>query len=682
MKIKKYLREPLVYVLPLLAVVFFIIVFSSSKILNVKITRDGIAENVVLPYIVEMPYNEVFFASFDLVVRNNEFAKFNIIPDDCIQEILINGKSFPLDGIQGLCDCAKGANFNFSEYVQKGLNHFEFRIINSGGGPAGFDIKSYSDIKRFSLIHYVFALLVLISAILIIRKFKFPSLPSLPSQLSEKQCKIAFVLIFLLAVILRLWGFGEYPAGLNQDEAIMAYDAYADLTYGMDQNGNHNSVYNVSWGGGQSMGYNYIMRPFIKIFGLNIITVRLPMLILSIVSLIFFYLLLKYLCGINVALLGLFLLALNPWHIMLSRWALDCNLAPLIFLPAVYFTTVSPKKPAFFISGMFLLGLSCYGYQVLLIIYAVFIPLMAWYVFRNKIVPIKYAISGFLIFVLVSAPLGLWWFINTFDYPAFKLLGLYVPRMTVLRSASTVNISIDNFKRFGEFMLTGNDGLISNAISPFGPFYSFMLVFIVFGIYVLFAKFKGKASEMKFWLLSTIILALVINININRINMIFFPFIFVATLGIAEIQKYVKSFVPVLASLIIITTAAFVNVYFTSFNQNNQYMYFNLYNKAIEYAVQNNPSNSTIYISGVNAPYVFALYATKMPPQRFINTVVYANPDGEIRHVLRFDRFVTAVPNSLNEGETGVFHRNEVNYNLRNNAKKITVFGNFLVVEN
>jgi len=231
-------------------------------------------------------------------------------------------------------------------------------------------------------------------------------------------------------------------------------------------------------------------------------------------------------------------------------------------------------------------------------------------------------------------------------------------------------------------MLTGNDGLISNAISPFGPFYSFMLVFIVFGIYVLFAKFKGKASEMKFWLVLAIVLALVINININRINMIFFPLIFAATLGIAEIQKYVKSFVPVMASLIIITTAAFVNVYFTSFNKNNQYMYFNLYDKAIEYAVQNNPSNSTIYISGVNAPYVFALYATKMPPQKFVNSVVYANPNAEFRHVLRFDRFVTAVPYSLNEGEIGVFHKNEVNYNLRNNAKKITAFGNFLVVEN
>jgi len=504
----------------------------------------------------------------------------------------------------------------------------------------------------------------------------------LPHPLSKIHHVVIFLFIFLLAVFLRSWGFGEYPAGLNLDEAIMAYDAYADLTYGMDQNGNHNPVYNVSFGNGQSMGYNYIMRPFIEKFGLNIIAVRLPMLILSIISLIFFYLLIRHLCGINTALLGLFLLALNPWHIMLSRWAFDCNLAPLIFLPAVYYITISHKKPVFFILGMFLLGLSCYGYATVLMLYAVFIPLLAWQMFHNKIIPLQYAIPGFLIFVLVSAPLMLWWFINTFDYPAFELFGLYIPRMTVLRSITAVNIVVDNFKYFGEFMLTGNDGLISNAISPFGPFYSFMLAFIFFGIYVLFTKFKGKASEMKFWLISAIILALVVNININRVNMIFFPLIFAAALGIAEIQKHVKFFVPVLACLIITTTAVFVNVYITSFNQDNQYMYFNLYDKAIEYAVQNSPPNSTIYVSGVSAPYVFVLYATKMPPQQFINTAVYANPDGKMRYVLRFDRFVNGLPNSLNKGETAIFHVNEENHNLRNEAKKVTEFGNFLVVEN
>jgi hypothetical protein len=331
---------------------------------------------------------------------------------------------------------------------------------------------------------------------------------------------------------------------------------------------------------------------------------------------------------------------------------------------------------------MFLFACSSYGYQTVLMLFVIFIPLMIWQVFYYKTVPVKYAISGFLVFTFVVMPLALWMFINTFNFPAFKFLGLYVPRMTVLRSTSTVSFDFGNFSRLGEFFLTGQDGLISNAIQPFGPYYPFMLAFIILGIYVLFVKHKGKATEMKFWFISAFIAALAIHININRINMIFFPLIFMATLGIAEIQRHAKFVVPVFSSLIIITTIAFANVYFTSFNRNNQYMYFDKYDNAIEYAIQNTDPDSTIYISGVNAPYVFVLYVTKMPPQRFINTVVYANPKAEVRHVLHFDRFVTKVPHFLNAGETGVFHKNEVKHNLRSQAKKITTFGNFLVLEN
>jgi len=687
--ISKYniLREPLFYLLPLLAIVFLIIVFSSSKVLDVKITRNGITENVKLPHIVDMPHDEVFIISFNLLVKNKDFTKFNIIPDDCIQEILINGKSFPLGGIEGLCECRDGANFDFSGYVQKGLNHFDVRIINSGGGLAGFNIKTSSGIKYFSSVHYVFALLALAFVILIIRKFKFISAMVknriiLPTQFSKKQYRVVLTLIFLAAVALRAYGFGDYPAGLNQDELSMAYDSYADLVYGMDRNGDHNAVYAVAYGCGEFMGYNYVLRPFIKLFGFNTVTIRLPMLIFSIASLVIFYLLLLQFFGRDVAFLGFFLLAFNPWHIMLSRWAFGGNLAPLVFLIGVYFTALSRSKPIFFIPGMFMFAYSCYAYMNAFILCAVFMPLFVLYTLIYKPVPLKYAILGILTFILVFTPLVIWMIINTFDYPAFNFLGLSITRMSVMRSASVVSFGFDNLERFGELLFTSQDGLIHNALPKFGAIYPFMLPFVLFGIYILFVKYKGKAAEMKFWLIAAVFLSLIISININRANLLFFPLICLAALGIAEICRNMKFVLPIFASLIIIVTMVFANNYFTNFNQNNQHSFFNKYSEAIEYAVEKSRPNSTIYLSGVNMPYIFALYATKMPPQKFVNSVVYTNPNAEFRHVLRFDRFVTAVPYSLNEGETGVFHKNEVNYNLRNQAKKITAFGNFLVVEN
>jgi hypothetical protein len=123
MKIKRILREPLFYLLPILAITYLAIMISShTEILNVKITRNSKTESITLPYAVDMARDEVFFVSFNLLVKGNKSVKFNIISDDCLQELLINGEKFPLDGTRGLCDYSNGAHFDFSKYIQEVLN--------------------------------------------------------------------------------------------------------------------------------------------------------------------------------------------------------------------------------------------------------------------------------------------------------------------------------------------------------------------------------------------------------------------------------------------------------------------------------------------------------------------------------------------------------------------------------
>jgi len=169
--IKKILREPLFYLVPLLAVVFLMLVNinTNTEISDVKLKRNNSMQNITFPYLTNMEYNEVFFASFNLSV-NNKSAKLNIIPDDCIQEILVNGELFPLDGVKGLCNDKNGVNLDFSKYIQDGLNSFEIRIINSGGGPAGINVEILSDFGKLSLMHYIFVLLVFVLLFFGLRK--------------------------------------------------------------------------------------------------------------------------------------------------------------------------------------------------------------------------------------------------------------------------------------------------------------------------------------------------------------------------------------------------------------------------------------------------------------------------------------------------------------------------------
>ena len=169
---KKILKEPLLYLLPLLALIYIIII-PGIDISDVKLTRGSTIENIKLPYLIEMPRDEVFLISFHISAKKKS-AKFNMVPDDCIQEIHINGKNFPLNDIKGLCDIQNGAYIDFSRHIQEGLNNIEVYINNKGGGHGGLRIETpHNGLKALSLSHYIFALLFLFCFSLILIKLKF-----------------------------------------------------------------------------------------------------------------------------------------------------------------------------------------------------------------------------------------------------------------------------------------------------------------------------------------------------------------------------------------------------------------------------------------------------------------------------------------------------------------------------
>ena len=86
---------------------------------------------------------------------------------------------------------------------------------------------------------------------------------------------VLFVLIFTLAALVRLVMFCDHPAGLNQDEASIGYDAWALMNFGIDRNGFSLPVQLVAWGSGQNVLYAYLSIPFIAVFGLNVFSVRI-----------------------------------------------------------------------------------------------------------------------------------------------------------------------------------------------------------------------------------------------------------------------------------------------------------------------------------------------------------------------------------------------------------------------
>ncbi len=215
MKASKLFREPLLYFLILLSASYFaLMAFGGPEISNIQISRNGVTENIQLPYSVEMAYNEIFTVSFDFSVKNTNAAKLSLTPDDCLKEIRINGKHIPLGSNGELCGYSQGAAMDFSKHVQKGVNHFEFRIINSGGGPGGLRVaKPYLGMSTLSFMHFVFVFLLLISIALILRKFHFKWIP---------------VLIILFGVGMRLMAY-SYMGPMENPYDVQAHLEYIEI---------------------------------------------------------------------------------------------------------------------------------------------------------------------------------------------------------------------------------------------------------------------------------------------------------------------------------------------------------------------------------------------------------------------------------------------------------------------
>lgn len=162
-------------------------------------------------------------------------------------------------------------------------------------------------------------------------------------KMRKKQ--VLFWSILALAFILRCIRFAAVPDGINQDEAMGAMDAWALSKYGTDRFGTFLPVHFEAWKYSQmSVLLSYCMIPFIKVFGFSTVTVRMPMLLISCGAVALVYLVSEKLFDERIAFIAMLLTAVNPWQFMQSRWSLDCNLFPHVFLLAFYLLLLGLEK--------------------------------------------------------------------------------------------------------------------------------------------------------------------------------------------------------------------------------------------------------------------------------------------------------------------------------------------------
>ena len=114
-------------------------------------------------------------------------------------------------------------------------------------------------------------------------------------------------------------------------------------------------------------------------------TMRLPQLLVSMMGAVCFYLFVRDSFGRRAGLIAAALVAINPWHMLQSRWALDCNLLPHFFMAGLYFLNrgLSGRRVWLYVS-MVCFGLCMYCYGIAIYTVSLFLLFTGLYLVLKK----------------------------------------------------------------------------------------------------------------------------------------------------------------------------------------------------------------------------------------------------------------------------------------------------------
>lgn len=354
------------------------------------------------------------------------------------------------------------------------------------------------------------------------------------------------ILIVLVASVLRLWQLGNVPASPDWDEAALGYNAYSIMETGKDEYGRSFPIVLRSFDDYKPALYAYFIIPFIKVFDLNIISVRLPSVIFGILTVIATYFLVIELFRnwevgsgkekSHISLLTSFLLAISPWHIQFSRIAFEANVGLAFNVFAALFFIKGLKRPWFLVLAALSGAASIYVYQS----EKVFTPLLFLtliIIYRKSLFPLpkKYLILPVILGFIVLLPMMFYMLtskealsraqgVSIFsdqtnllkenaqrlivDRENGDLLGLVLDNRRILFAKKIVSGYISHFD-FNWLFIRGD--LVRHHAPSMGLMYLFELPFLLIGIYSLFfgtlsdkLDKKSKAFILSWFLIAPI----------------------------------------------------------------------------------------------------------------------------------------------------------------------------------
>ena len=470
------------------------------------------------------------------------------------------------------------------------------------------------------------------------------------------------ILILVLASFLRFYKLGTYPA-LNADEASIGYDAYSLLKTGMDQHGNPWPVHFQSFNDYKPGLYEYLVIPFVKFFGLNAWSVRIPNAFLGVLSVLIIYLLVEELFsswerGKTVALTSALFLAISPWHLQFSRGGWEVNTSTFFMMLGVLMFLRAIKKPSIinFFYSLLPFALSLYAYHAARVVAPILgVGLVLIYkkeLFNKQNAKILVISSLILVALLIplardmvkgdvlSRAAGVGLFadpgpINRID----EQRGEHGSPNSIVAKVihnKVVNFSLAFLENWGAhyhglFLFISGDDVQRDKVPETGEMYLFDIVFVLAGMAYIFKDFsenKKSYSLLLLWLFAAPIpaaLTFQAPSALRAQNMVI-PLIIISSIGLVYILGLLETVRKQLRvvgwGLIIIFVVwnftRYEHMYFVHLAK--EYPFSSQYgvSELVSYVEKNQDKYKNIVVTDkYDQPYILFLFYMKYPPTEF-----------------------------------------------------------------
>lgn len=487
---------------------------------------------------------------------------------------------------------------------------------------------------------------------------------------SEKIGKVLFFLFLGLGIFLRFYRLASLPEGFHQDEASNSYEAFSLSNFGIDRNGYKYPVYPITWGsGGGSPVLIYLYALILKFAEPSVFLYRSIFAGLGCITLFLFYHFLKKLYHEKAALTGLLVLALMPWHIVISRWGLDSNTIPfwmIVILVLFFLADETGTTGAYALTSMFCaLILYCYGSATFVL--PIFMLLACSYSLFMKRMKVSQLLISALAFLLTVFPLAVFYFINVFGFSAITTSTFSVPVFTGSHTSTVFadfgsgffSVIVRNLRHLFLTLTIGREDELWNYVPGYYTLYQFTFPITFLGIFLrakqLLRDLKQKVYNRDYLMFSFLIAALcfsmILNQNINRMIFLFLPLIYFFVLGLMELARILPSGFAVVCGLFLLGSISFTKDYFTEYGNMSNYLFMKGYGQAIEYCEQIREEDQIIYSTYENlaSPFITALLFSRTSPHDYLNTAKFKGEEDEFRVATEFTYYRFGLPEDIME---------------------------------